>query len=231
MKYLLFPFLIICAILPFRMTAQSELSHNTENKMHYYPQISLEEYTLPDSLQNKIVNKIKTEQVTSICGVPVGSSRSVAIRALRNKFGENYFQTADSTIMFENVIYGGLKFDIIIFGFQSDGFNSFLNFAVFVIHAKNKSNANEIIDSYRKLLSKRYNLVEEIDDLGFKTYVGGISPLWDGSYQDLMRNNMDYQAAVHTDVLAYNYDAYKEFGGQFGIRLIYGPYIYVKEEF
>lgn len=211
-----------------------EQNLTTEDIVRYYPLASPEEKVVIDSLFSDLVEKQKAVQVTSICGVPFGSSRLEAGRVLRNKFGEPYFLSDDSHIVYNNVKYGGMDFDSIHFLFQSDGYNSYFNTCIFIKGAKNKSKANEIMESYKRLLSKKYEpLSEDTDALGFKNYGGGISPLWNGNWYDFMTKLSDgiYLTAVHTDVIEYDENLVRDFGNKYGVRIIYGPYQYVEEEF
>ena len=136
--------------------------------------------------------------------------------------------------LYNNVKYGGMDFDSVYFLFQSDGYTSFFNTCIFIKDAKNKSRANEIMESYKRLLSKKYEpLSEDTDNLGFKNFSGGISPFWNGNWYDFFSMLSDgiYLTAVHTDVIKYSENLVRDFGNKYGVRIVYGPYQYVKEEF
>lgn len=232
MKNILSILFILLFAIPFKAVAQSD-SITTADIIRYYPLASPEEKVVIDSLFSDLVERQKSVQITSICGVPFGASRAEAARVLRNKFGEPNYLSNDTHIVYNNVKYGGVDFGSIHFLFQSDGYNSYLNTVIFVNGAKNKSKANEIMELYKNLLSKKYELSEDTDALGFKNYGGGVSPLWNGNWYDFMTNLSDgsYLTAVHTDVIEYDDNLVRDFGDKYGVRIIYGPFQYVTEEF
>lgn len=92
---------------------------------------------------------------------------------------------------------------------------------------KNKKDIQPILDLYKELLSKKYTLSEVIGEFGFLDYGGGVSPLWSGSPFELL----DHLTAFHTDVIEYDSSLAATFGNKYGVRIIYGPYNYVNEEF
>ena len=110
---------------------------------------------------------------------------------------------------------------------------NYLNSCIFVNGAKTKAEAEAIIESYRAALSRKYELTEIVGEIGFKAYGGGISPLWDGKWHTLLEslNKDSYLTAVLTDVIEYESNIVREFGNKYGVRIIYGPYEFVKEEF
>ena len=128
-----------------------EQNLTTEDIIRYYPLASPEEKVAIDSLFSDLIVKQKAAQVTYICGVPFGSSRLEAARILRNKFGEPYYLSDNTHIVYNNVKYGGMDFDSVHFLFQSDGYNSYFNTCIFIKGAKNKLKANEIMESYKRL--------------------------------------------------------------------------------
>lgn len=79
------------------------------------------------------------------------------------------------------------------------------------------------------ILSKKYSTVlSEVDDNGNPFHLCGVSPLWDGTIKGLRTA----ACAVHTDILKYDEKTAKLAGvGPYAVRLIYGPFDYVKEEF
>jgi len=204
-----------------------------EDIIKKYPTATAEQKSAIDSIWNNSVELWKSMQITSICGVPFGSSRTEATRILQNKFGEPFYLSDNNSIIYNNVKYAGLDFDSVYFLFQSDGFNSFFNACIFVKEAKNRAKANEISELYKHILSEKYNLSEETDDNGFKMYAGGISPLWKGNWYDFMTNlsKGTYLIALHTDVVKYDENTVNYLGNKYAVRIIYGPYQYVKEEF
>lgn len=232
MKKIVTAILVLLTLFPLKAAAQNE-NITTEDIIRYYPLASPEEKVVIDSLFSDFVSSQKANQIKSICNVPFGVTRSEAGRILRNKFGEPNYLSSDTHIVYNNVKYGGIDFDSIHFLFQSDGYNSFLNTVIFINGAKNKSKANEIMELYRNLLSKKYELSEDTDALGFKNYGGGVSPLWNGNWYDFMTNLSSgiYLTAVHTDVIEYEDNLVRDFGDKYGVRIIYGPFQYVTEDF
>lgn len=92
---------------------------------------------------------------------------------------------------------------------------------------KTKKDIQPRLNLYKELLSKKYTLSEVVGDLGFLDYGGGVSPLWSGSPFELLDN----LTAIHTDVIEYDSNVVDTFGNRYGVRIIYGPYNYVDEEF
>lgn len=206
----------------------------SEDIINYYSNASLEEKAVIDSLFSDFVEQQKAQQINSICGIPFGASHSDAMKVLRNKYGEPYSLSNDNHIVYKDVKYAGINFDSIHFLFQPGDLNSYFNACFFIKDAKSKSKAIEIMDLYKEVLGKKYQLYEATDESGFKIYGGGISPLWNGDWLDYMSNisNGKYFTAIRTDVIEYDEDLGREFGGiKYGVRIIYGPYEYVKEEF
>lgn len=204
-----------------------------EDIINYYSNASSEEKAAIDSAFFDTVEKWKTQQVNSICGIPFGSSRLDAAEVLRNKYGEPYSLSSDNHIIYKNLKYAGINFDSIHFLFQSDGLNSYLNACFFIKDTKSKQKAIEILDLYKEVLGEKYQLLENTDESGFKIFGGGISPLWDGSWFDFVTNMVNGKSymAIHVDVLEYEDEFVREFGNKYGVRIIYGPFEYVKEEF
>ena len=217
---------------PLFMCAQDS-GVTTKDVLRYYKIASPEEKQSIDSLFIDMEARSKAIQIKSICGVDFGMSRESALSTLRNKYGSPMYNPNEMVVSFENVKYGGLDFESVHFLFQSDGIRSYLYSCIFVKGAKNKSEAEEITELYRSVLSRKYELSESITDIGFKTYGGGISPLWDGKWHTLL-DSLDegkYLTAVHTDVIEYDSSLVRDFGNKYGVRIIYGPYEFVEEEF
>lgn len=183
-----------------------------------------------DSIDDAMLEEYRTEQVKSIFGVDFGSSREKALSILRNKFGKNEVADYDSDLIFyfNNVNYGGINYDNTHFYFQSDGVRTYFNKCILVKDAKNKSAADKILDNFYNLLNPKYNLYKVYSSNGFNCYAGGISPLWnDGSDSD----NIENSGAIYIDVIEYDDDVVSYFGSKYGVRIMYGPYYYVKETF
>ena len=90
----------------------------------------------------------------------------------------------------------------------------------------------EAIDKQKKMsdiLSKKYELSCVKDANGLDSYGGGVSPLWDGHWSSLLKE--EYLTAIHTDIIKYDEELAKDTGIKYATRIIYGPYNYIKEEF
>lgn len=230
MKYVLS--LILLLVAPFIMCAQDP-GFTTEDILRYYKIASPQEKQSIDSLFIDMEARSKAIQIKSICGVDFGMSRENALSILRNKYGSPMYSPNEMVLSFENIKYAGLDFETVHFLFQSDGRRSYLYSCIFVKGAKNKSEAEEITELYRSVLSRKYELSESVTDNGFKTYGGGISPMWDGKWYTLLESLDEgkYLTALHTDVIEYESSLVRDFGNKYGVRIIYGPYEFVEEEF
>lgn len=196
--------------------------------VEYYKTASQEERAVMDSLFVSVADIQRNQQVKQICGINFGSSISEARRVLSNKFGDPvYDPTGSNRLSFKNVKYAGISFDSIHFLFQSDGWQTYFYTCIFIKEAKSKKDIQPILDLYKELLSKKYNLSEVVGEFGFLDYGGGISPLWSGSPFELL----EHLTAFHTDVIEYDSNLVDTFGNKYGVRIIYGPYNYVNEEF
>ena len=160
---------------------------------------------------------LKKEQITAIGGIPFGISREKALPVLRNKYGEEDYLSDNKHIVFKNIKYAGVDF------------NSVYNACIFILNAKTKKGAIDKQDEMRALLSKKYNLSSFTDNNGFNLYVGGVSPLWNGSWKSFLEGN--YTGAVHIDIINYDEELAQNAGFEYSVRIIYGPFNYVKEEF
>lgn len=186
-----------------------------------------------DSLYGQIETYIETNQIKSICGIDFGISREKALSILHKKYGVPSSDSNDMTLSFDNIKYAGLDFNNVHFLFQSDGIRSYFNCCIFVKNAKDKSEVIKTTELYYSVLSRKYNLLEIIDHNGFNTYSGGVSPLWDGKWYTFLENldTGKYLSALHIDVIEYDNRLANVFGYKYGVRIIYGPYEFVEEEF
>lgn len=183
-----------------------------------------------DSIDDVMLEEYRTEQVKSIFGVDFGSSREKTLSILRNKFGKNEVADYDSDqiFYFSNVNYGGINYDTTHFYFQSDGVRTYFNKCILVKDAKDKSEAEIILDNFYNLLNPKYNFYKVDSSNGFNCYAGGTSPLWNvGSDSD----NIENSGAIYIDVIEYDDDVVSYFGNKYAVRIMYGPYYYVKETF
>lgn len=236
MKKFLFLFFVV-------YLAQYSYAQNDDlNDLQFSDLISIYETASPelksriDSIFTDLVEKHKSIQVKSICGVPFGVSMAEAASILHNKYGEAMDSKPNElAISYKDIRYAGVQFDNVHFLFQSDGIRNYFCTCIFVNGAKTEAEANIIIDLYKSVLSKKYELSEIDGPMGFKIYSGGISPLWNGNWytfvKDIQSTDTKYLDAIHTDVIEYNSTLIEAFGNRYGVRMIYGPYEYVTEEF
>lgn len=181
-----------------------------------------------DSIYSNFEESYSAEQVKTIGGIPFGISREKALVMLRNKFGEPEYTQQSTTISFLNIKYANKDFDAVHFLFQSDGVNSYLNACIFIIDVRKKEDVFNVQDNLYKMLSSKYQLFETVAENGFMMYGGGVSPLWDGHWYSL---DEIYMGALHIDVIQYESELAEIYGNKYAVRLIYGPYNYIKEEF
>lgn len=66
-----------------------------------------------------------------------------------------------------------------------------------------------------------------MDEKGNPFHFCGFSPLWDGTLQ----GSYEAGVAIHTDIMKYDEEVARNLQYQYAVRLIYGPFNYVKEEF
>ena len=182
-----------------------------------------------EEIEEKILAYYRKDQVLSIANVDFGTSYKEAERKLKRKFGEPSFLTSKNKLLFDNVKYGGFDFKSVFFLFQSDENNSFLNCCIFIREAKDYAQALEIEQEYADILSSKYTKVfSEVDEKGNPFHFCGFSPLWDGTLQGSFAAGV----AIHTNIMKYDEDLVKEIKhSPYAVRLIYGPFNYVKEEF
>ncbi len=182
-----------------------------------------------EEIEEKILAYYRKDQVLSIANVDFGTSYKEAERKLKRKFGEPSFLSSKNKLLFDNVKYGGFDFKSVFFLFQSDENNSFLNCCIFIREAKDYAQALEIEQEYADILSSKYTKVfSEVDEKGNPFHFCGFSPLWDGTLQ----GSFEAGVAIHTDIMKYDEDLVKEIKhSPYAVRLIYGPFNYVKEEF
>ena len=204
--------------------AQEGISSLGKRQELYQDNSSAEEQKI-----DSMVKLLKSHQVTNIGGIPFGISHEKALKLLKNKYGEpEYIQT--TTIAFNNIKYAGYDFDSVYFLFQSDGINSYFNTCIFVIKTKTRKEAIETQEILYQTLSEKYYLSKSETENGFSIYAGGISPLWDGNWHSFNFDN-EFLCALHTDIIKYDESVADYTSDKYAVRLIYGPYNYIKEEF
>ncbi len=180
-------------------------------------------FYLTDNLMIQIREELREEYklnrerqtVKEICSVPFGTTREKAEEILENKYGQSSYLSDKDKIIYKYKNYAGIAFDEIIFLFQSDGYKSFFNGCVFILDAKNLTQAREKRDLLYNKLRYKYDMDSGTDKNGIKYYIGGYSPV---AYFD---------SAFVIDIIKYD-DSPKT---PYAARLMYGRYNYVKEEF
>jgi len=166
----------------------------------------------------------KENTVTNICGIEFGSSLTDAKNLLENKFGETIYCTED-VIMYENKSYGGNRFDLIIFTFQSDRHKSYLNQVAFAKYAKDKEEAIQIKNNFHHKLLRKYPSVREIDE---EMSVGGLPPILKNGNSEIYTGITTAEMGFGFEIKIVKQDNYEY---PFLVRIMYGPYEYVKEDF
>ncbi len=172
-----------------------------------------------DSLFNNIMEvQRKAQTVKEICGVPFGSSYEKAKEMLENKYGYSDYNPDKTVLTYTHKTYAGIMFDSIHFLFQSDGIHSYFNGCVFILDAKSLSDAKKKQEMLHKKLSDKYFIIDDTDSNGNKVYLGGYPPTSDDGV------GFSIEILKYDSKLARIYTPY-------GVRLAYGRYNYVKEEF
>ena len=189
-----------------------ELSVQENRLKLYYTDYT--EKNIRKTIYEEYEKEKERQTIREICGIPFGSSYEKAEEVLENKYGSPSYFSDRTKIVYTNKNYAGISFDTIMFLFQSDGYNSYLNGCIFVINTNSLNQAKEKRDMlYRKMLWK-YDINSGVDDDGNEYYWGGRSPIpFDGF-------------GFSIDILKY-----KNERNAYAARLMYGRYNYVKEEF
>lgn len=184
--------------------------------------------TLTSNLNDSIAaaeffNKIaEANKVYEISNIPFGSSYEEAISVLESKYGDyDYLFSTKDRVLYKNKKYAGVDFSSLYFLFQSDGRKSYFNGAIFCIDCKSKSEAISTKSWLHEKLSKRYTAFMNLDNEEEYLSVGGIPPV---------PTESSLGFGVRIDILDYGDDG-KVLGTPYGVRLVYGPYNYVNEEF
>lgn len=154
--------------------------------------------------------------ITEVCGVKFGSSYEECKQILKNRFGRyNYMLTDEEYIFFNDKQYAGFNFGLIFFHFQRDANGSYLNECGMCKDCKTADEAKQVRDDIKSELEKKYFVVDAIGDYGFKFYMAGFGPL--GNSVGLWLEVCKYDKPIR--------------GFPYFVRLRYGPYDYVREEF
>ena len=161
-------------------------------------------------------------QVQEICNIPFGSSYEETKRILKDKYGDyEYLQSTKDHLIFKNKKYAGVDFNTMHFLFQSDGENSYFNCAIFCIDCKSKNEAIKVKKWMHNRLSAKYSVFVNMDADGEYLSMGGLPPV-------ISEGNLGF--GVYIDIKDYGENG-RYLGCPFGIRVVYGPYDYVKENF
>ena len=160
--------------------------------------------------------------VREICNVPFGSSYEKTKNILQNKYGdyESLFSDKDR-IIYRNKKYAGLDFNSMYFLFQSDGVNCYFNSAIFVIECETKADAMKEKALLDEKLNKKYIGFSVVNDVNEPYSIGGLAPIWS-------EDGVDF--GLHVDIIKYD-TTNSLTKKRYGLRLVYGPYNYVKEDF
>lgn len=222
-KILLFA---ITLLLPIELNAQTNY---LQEKLAEYYTGSIEQKIKMDSIYQPVADMYKKRQIKSIANIPFGTSLEKAEPILRNKFGTPINLQESNVISFENIKYAGYDFNYVHFLFQSDGVNTYMNSCIFVTNATNLTDAIEKEKMLANVVLSKYNMEEHKDNNGNPWHTGGFSPLWNGDWKTF--STPEYMCAIHTDIIKYPDDLSKKTNNPYSVRIIYGPYSYVKEEF
>lgn len=164
----------------------------------------------------------EANKITEICNVPFGSSYEKTKAILEEKYGDfEYLFSKKDDIIYKHKKYAGFDFDSMHFLFQSDGTRSYFNAAIFCIDCKSKSEAVKMKKMLHDKLSRKYVGLTNLDDGDEYLSLGGLPPV---------PSERDMGFGLHIDIRDYGHDG-RVLGSPYGVRLIYGPYDYVKEEF
>jgi len=164
----------------------------------------------------------KYNMVTEICNIPFGSTYEETKRILTEKYGDyDYLYSTKDDLIFKNKKYAGVDFDSMHFMFQSDSERSYFNGAFLCINCKSKAEAIRTKKRMHDMLSKRYSAFVNMDGDDVYLSMGGLSPVI---------SEKNYGFGVSIDIKDYGRDG-QVLGTPYGVRIMYGPYEYVKEEF
>lgn len=202
---------------PFILNAQNNVSTDNDT------------ISLSLDIQEKLLEINHQQQVTSIANVEFGSFRKKAEKILRKKFGNPSIYSSADKLLFTDIKYAGLDFNSLFFLFQSDGERTYLNGCIFVINVNDYQSALSKEKDLTYMLSKKYStILNDVDSNGNPCHICGVSPLWNVTIDGLFTAG----GAIHTNIMKYEEKVAKDAGtGPYAVRLIYGPFDYVKEEF
>lgn len=166
---------------------------------------------------NEMLEDWDKQTIKEICGIPVGTDYQKTKDILYNKYGYPDYNPDKTHVVYTNKKYGGLDFDYIHFLFQSDGHKSYMNSVIFCINAYTLTQARDYQELLHKKLEEKYIMISRTDSKGNKTWYGGTDPT-DNQRYGFNIDIMEYEKSLNTKT-------------PYCVRLIYGPYKFVKEEF
>lgn len=162
--------------------------------------------------------------VKSICGVAFGSSYEETKDKLRNKCGRPVYSTQNE-LLYNNISYGGEYFDDLLIKFQHNNVRSYLCQAIFVKNARDWENAKEIKKSLCNRLSRHYSSIYNIDE---ELSVGGLPPAEFLKVPQIENPSTTSEMGFGFEIKILKQDKYDY---PYFVRIMYGPYEYVKEDF
>lgn len=170
---------------------------------------------------------IEKNTVKEIAGIPFGCSYDAAATVLYNKFGKAYYSD-QSAIVYKHIFYSGESFSTVAFRFQSDGKSDYFCGALFAIYVRNIDEALKVKERFHHRLAERYPSTSLIDE---KLSAGGLPPVpyrRTVSFSNMQKGNniSDFGFGFEISVMSQDEDDYPYF-----VRIKYGPYEYVKEDF
>lgn len=217
---------IICFLFLFSVLlasfAQSENVYDTDSLLKSWGCDSILGDSLSLELKKEVKKRLEGQIIKEICGLKFGSSYEKATEFLKNKFGqaEYDFSHSKQKIIYNNIRYANIEFNKVFFLFQSDGLHSYMNGCIFSLYASDVEDAISKRDMLYKKLSDKYIIVElENKESAFKYYNGGSSPFGDA-----------FEGFI-IDIIKFSEDIAQDFNIAYCVRLTYGPYNYVKEDF
>ena len=165
---------------------------------------------------------VEENRVTELCNIPFGSSYKTSKKILAEKYGDcDYLTSTKDCLAYRDKFYSGILFTDLFFMFQSDGEATYFNKAVLSKDTKTKEEAVQLKKYLDEKLSKKYQLYKILDEGNTCLSMGGICPTPSegvfGGY------------AISVDVL--NFDVPTREGCMHAVRIMYGPYDYVEENF
>lgn len=173
----------------------------------------------PEDVAMRIIGD---NQVKEICNIPFGSSFEKAKSILAEKYGDyDYLSSTKDCLTYRNKSYGGILFTDMYYLFQSDGENSHFHKAVLCRDCDTMKDAVKLKQSLDEKFRKKYSIFKILDEEDIYISIGGLAPVQS-------ENTGSYGFTL--DVIEYEQRS-KEGGARYAVRIMYGPYDYVRETF